>query len=48
MTVTDFEAPGFGVQADGGNAQMAMSIDVDGFWEVTLGAYQRAAQAMGR
>jgi len=45
MTVTDFEAPG---QADDGNAQMAMSIDVDGFWELTLGAYQRVAQAMGR
>jgi purine nucleosidase len=37
MTVTDFEAPGFDV----GNAQMAMSIDVDGFWELTLGVYQR-------
>src|ERR1700736_5928694 len=42
MTVTDFEAPGsgdfggFGDQANGGNARMAMSIDVDGFWELTL------------
>jgi purine nucleosidase len=45
MTVTDFEVPG---QADGGNAQMAMSIDVDGFWELTLGTYHRVAQAMGR
>ena len=45
MTVTDFEAPG---QADDGNAQMAMSIDVDGFWELTLGTYQRVAQTMGR
>lgn len=48
MTVTDFEAPGFGEQVDGGNAQVAMSIDVDGFWELTLGAYQRVAAAMGR
>jgi inosine-uridine nucleoside N-ribohydrolase len=46
MTVTDFEAPGSGAQADG-NAQMAMSIDVDGFWELTLGTYQRVAHAMG-
>ena len=45
MTVADFEVPG---QADGGNARMAMSIDVSGFWELTLGAYQRVAQAMGR
>ena len=45
MTVADFEAPG---QADGGNAQMAMSIDVDGFWELTLSTYQRVAKAMGR
>jgi purine nucleosidase len=48
MTVTDFEAPGFWDQVDGGNARMAMSIDVDGFWELTLGAYQRVAAAMGR
>jgi purine nucleosidase len=46
MTVTDFEAAGFGT--DGGNARMAMSIDVDGFWELTLGTYQRVAEAMGR
>jgi purine nucleosidase len=45
MTVTDFEAPG---QADSGNAQVAMSIDVDGFWELTLGTYQRVAAAMAR
>jgi purine nucleosidase len=44
MTVTDFEAPGFDV----GNAQVAMSIDVDGFWELTLGVYQRVAAAMER
>jgi inosine-uridine nucleoside N-ribohydrolase len=48
MTVTDFEAPGFGEQVDGGNARVAMSIDVDGFWKLTLGAYQRVAAAMGR
>jgi purine nucleosidase len=45
MTVTDFEAPG---QADSGNALVAMSIDVDRFWELTLGTYQRVAEAMGR
>jgi purine nucleosidase len=48
MTVTDFEAPGLKLPAGGGNARVAMSIDVDGFWELTLGAYQRVAQAMGR
>jgi purine nucleosidase len=45
MTVVDFEEPG---QADGGNARVAMSIDVDRFWELTLGTYQRVATAMGR
>jgi purine nucleosidase len=44
MTVTDFDAPG---QADSGNARVAMSIDVDGFWELTLGTYQRVAGVMG-
>ena len=34
-------------EVDGGNALVAMSIDVDGFWEVTLGAYARVATAMG-
>jgi inosine-uridine nucleoside N-ribohydrolase len=48
MTVTDFEAPGFGEQVDGGNARVAMSIDVGGFWELTLGTYQRVAAAMAR
>jgi len=54
MTVTDFEAPGFGafggqgVQVDGGNARVAMSIEVDGFWELAIGTYQRVAAAMGR
>jgi purine nucleosidase len=45
MTVTDFQAPGVGVEA---NARVAMSIDVDRFWAVTLGAYQQVAAAMGR
>jgi purine nucleosidase len=48
MTVTDFQAPGVGVEANGGNARVAMSIDVDAFWAVTLGAYQKVAAAMGR
>jgi hypothetical protein len=48
MTVTDFEAPGFAEEVDGGNARVAMSIDVDGFWELALGAYQRVAAGMGR
>jgi inosine-uridine nucleoside N-ribohydrolase len=43
MTVTDFKAPGV---ADGGNARVAMDIDVDGFWELTLGVYRRVALAM--
>ena len=43
MTVTDFEAPG---QADSSNAMVAMAIDVDRFWELTLGTYQRVAQGM--
>jgi hypothetical protein len=38
---------GQGIHAEGGNARVAMSIDVDGFWELTLGTYQRVAQAMG-
>ena len=42
MTVTDFEAAG------GANARVAMAIDVDGFWELTLGVYHRVAEAMGR
>jgi purine nucleosidase len=47
MTVTDFGTPGDSAGPGlGGNAQVAMSIDVDGFWELTLGAYQRVAQAM--
>jgi inosine-uridine nucleoside N-ribohydrolase len=44
MTVIDFEDAGSGT----GNALVAMSIDVDGFWELTLGTYQRVARAMRR
>jgi purine nucleosidase len=40
MTVTDFEADG---EIDGGNAMVAMQIDVTRFWEVTLGTYARIA-----
>ena len=47
MTVTDFAAAVAAQEADGGNARVAMSIDVDGFWDLTLGIYQRVAQAMG-
>ena len=48
MTVTDFAAADLAAQeADGGNARVAMSIDVDGFWDLTLSIYQRVAQAMG-
>jgi purine nucleosidase len=44
MTVTDFDAPG---EVDSGNAMVATSIDVDRFWEATLGTYARVADAMG-
>jgi purine nucleosidase len=40
MTVTDFEAP---AGAIGGNALVAMDIDVNRFWEVTLATYGRVA-----
>jgi purine nucleosidase len=43
MTVTDFAAPG---EVGNGNALVAMHIDVDKFWEVTLGTYARVAGAM--
>jgi purine nucleosidase len=39
MTVTDFEV-------SPGNALVAMGIDVDRFWEVTLGAYARVTVAL--
>jgi purine nucleosidase len=42
MTVTDFAAGGHH------NAQVAMSVDVPAFWDLVLGAYARAADAMGR
>ena len=32
--------------ARGGNARVAMEIDVTGFWELTLGAFGRVAAAM--
>jgi purine nucleosidase len=43
MTVTDFEIPG---EVDGGNALVAMNIDVEAFWEVVLGTYARVAAGM--
>jgi purine nucleosidase len=39
MTVTDFRAASH-------NALVAMTIDLDRFWEVTLGAYGRVAETM--
>jgi purine nucleosidase len=45
MTVTDFDVPG---EVDGGNAMVAMRIDVEKFWNVTLGAYARVAAEMDR
>jgi purine nucleosidase len=45
MTVADFTAPG---EVGNGNALVAMHIDVDKFWEVTLGTYARVAGAMER
>ena len=45
MTVTDFAAGG---EVDSGNSLVAMRIDVDRFWEVTLEAYARVAGAMSR
>ena len=44
MTVTDFDAPG---EVGNGNALVAMHIDVDRFWEATLGTYARVAATMG-
>jgi purine nucleosidase len=45
MTVTDFDFPG---EVGSENALVAMHIDVDSFWDVTLGTYARVAEAMGR
>src|SRR5215813_4504178 len=44
MTVTDFDFPG---EVGSGNALVAMRIDVDRFWDVTLGTYARVADAIG-
>jgi purine nucleosidase len=44
MTVTDFEVPG---EVDGGNALVAMDIDVDKFWQVTLETYAGVAALGG-
>src|SRR5262249_28975899 len=41
MTVTDFAAP-----PSGHNALVAMSVEVAGFWELVLGAWQRISAAM--
>jgi purine nucleosidase len=43
MTVTDFAAPG---EVGNGNALVAMHIDVEKFWAVTLATYARVASAM--
>ena len=43
MTVTDFAAP-----ATAHNALVAMSVEVAGFWDLVLGAWQRAGAAMTR
>jgi inosine-uridine nucleoside N-ribohydrolase len=45
MTVTDFDFPG---EVGGGNALVAMRIDVDRFWDITLGTYARVAGVAGR
>jgi purine nucleosidase len=45
MTVIDFDFPG---EVGSGNALVAMRIDVDKFWDVTLGTYARVAGAVGR
>ncbi len=47
MTVTDFEVSGGAGQMGGGNAMVAMDIDVDRFWDVTLETYARVAPALG-
>jgi purine nucleosidase len=43
MTVTDFDIP---AEVQTANAQVAMHIDVDRFWQVTLGVYARVAEGM--
>ncbi len=48
MTVTDFDVSGGAGQVSGGNAVVAMDIDVDRFWDVTLETYARVASVWGR
>ena len=48
MTVTDFEVSGGAGQVSGGNAMVAMDIDVDRFWDVTLATYARVTSVRGR
>jgi purine nucleosidase len=43
MTVTGFELPG---ELEDGNALVAMDIDVEKFWEVTLETYTRVAASL--
>jgi purine nucleosidase len=43
MTVVDFHLPGESAQP---NAMVAMDLDVEKFWEVTLGAYTRVAASL--
>jgi purine nucleosidase len=43
MTVTDFGAPG-----EDRNARVAVAIDAEGFWNLVLDAYRRAADVMPR
>jgi purine nucleosidase len=45
MTVTDFDFPG---EVGSANAQVAMRIDANRFWDVTLDTYARVADAIGR
>jgi purine nucleosidase len=42
MTVTDFTAA-----AGECNAQVAVAIDTDGFWDLVLDAYARVAAGLG-
>jgi hypothetical protein len=43
MTVTDFAAP-----TSAHNALVAMSVEVAGFWDLVLGAWQRVSAVMTR
>jgi purine nucleosidase len=43
MTVTDFGAPG-----EDRNARVAVAIDTEGFWNLVLDAYRRAADVLPR